>query len=243
MTNSLRSTLFLVAALVWLGAAGAAAQEPARERPRLSVVGQGEVHAAPDMAVLTLGVVTEAETAREALVANTEAMSQIAAALRQAGIESRDLQTSGFTIEPKFTHPQPVERGEPEAPEIVGYVVRNALTVRIRNITEAGALLDQAVTLGSNYVTGLSFTVADPKPLKAEARRAAIADAREKATLYAEAAGIELGRVLLIEEREDHGIPEPMMARSMAAESADVPIEAGEITFRAQVRMEWALGE
>lgn len=241
---ALRSTLFVFAALVWLGA-GAAAQEERPERPRLSVIGQGEVQATPDMAVLTLGVVTEAETAREALVANTEAMSEIAAALRQAGIESRDLQTSGFTIEPKFTQPppRPVERGDAEAPEIAGYLVRNTLTVRIRNIAEAGALLDQAVTLGSNYISGLSFSVADPKPLEAEARRAAVTDAREKAELYAEAAGVDLGDVLLIEQREDFGQPRPMMARSMAAESADVPIEAGEITFRAQVRMDWALGE
>lgn len=242
MNMALRSTLFVAAALVWLGAGAAAAQEELGDRPRLSVVGEGEVHATPDMAVLTLGVVTEAETARGALVANTEAMSQIASALREAGIESRDLQTSGFIIEPKFTQPRPVERGEAQAPEIVGYVVRNNLTVRIRNITQAGALLDQAVTLGSNYVNGLSFSVADPKPLEAEARRAAVADAREKAMLYAEAAGIALGPVVLIQEQEEYG-PRPMMDRAMAAEAAAVPIEAGEITFRAQVRMEWGLGQ
>jgi uncharacterized protein YggE len=242
MIVGLRSTLAVAAALAWLGAGAALAQEEP-QRPRISVVGEGEVNATPDMAVLTLGVVTEDETARGALVANTEAMSEIAVALRQAGIESRDLQTSGFAIEPKFTQPRRDRGGEAEAPEIAGYYVRNTLTVRIRNIGEAGALLDQAVTLGSNYVSGLSFTVADPKPLQAEARRAAVADARTKAALLAEAAGVALGPVLKIEEREDFDPPRPMMSRSMAMEAAPVPIEAGEIAFRIQVRMDWALGE
>ena len=242
-----RSTLAAFAtvlALALCAAGGALAQEATPERPHLSVVGEGEVSAAPDMAVVTLGVVSEAETAREALVANSQAMSEIAAALRQAGIEGRDLQTSGFFVEPRYTQPRPVEQGEPRAPEIAGYTVRNNLTVRIRDIARAGALLDRAVELGSNYVTGISFTVADPKPLEAEARRGAVADAEAKARLYAEAAGVALGPVILIEERADEfEPPRPMMSRAIAAEAADVPVEAGEITFRAQVRVEWALGE
>ncbi|HEX2256256.1 MAG TPA: SIMPL domain-containing protein, partial [Afifellaceae bacterium] len=115
--------------------------------------------------------------------------------------------------------------------------------VRIRDIAQAGGLLDRAVELGSNYVTGINFTAADPKPLEDEARRAAVADARGKAELYAEAAGVTLGPVVRIEEEQDQfGGPQPMMARSMAAESA-VPVEAGEITFRARVRVDWALRE
>lgn len=237
-----RSTLVALAAIVALAAGSAAAQEARQQQPHLSVVGEGEVHAAPDMAVLTLGVVTEAETAREALDANSAAMREIAAALREAGIEARDLQTSGFSVQPKFTQPQP--RREAEAPEIAGYIVRNNLTVRIRDIAEAGGLLDRAVTLGSNYVTGIGFTVADPKPLENEARRRAVADARGKAELYAEAADVALGRVLAIDEREEQYGPRPMMARSMTMEAADaVPVEAGELTFRAQVRVDWALEE
>lgn len=237
-----RSTLVALAAVLALGAGSAPAQEARQQQPHLSVVGEGEVHAAPDMAVLTLGVVTEAETAREALDANSAAMREIAAALREAGIEARDLQTSGFSVQPKFTQPQP--RREAEAPEIAGYIVRNNLTVRIRDIAEAGGLLDRAVTLGSNYVTGIGFTVADPKPLENEARRRAVADARGKAELYAEAADVALGRVLAIDEREEQYGPRPMMARSMTMEAADaVPVEAGELTFRAQVRVDWALEE
>jgi uncharacterized protein len=242
MVVARRSTLVALAAIVALAAGSAAAQEARQQQPHLSVVGEGEVHAAPDMAVLTLGVVTEAETAREALDANSAAMREIAAALREAGIEPRDLQTSGFSVQPKFTQPQP--RREAEAPEIAGYIVRNNLTVRIRDIAEAGGLLDRAVTLGSNYVTGIGFTVADPKPLEDEARRRAVADARGKAELYAEAADVALGRVLAIDEREEQYGPRPMMARALTAEAADaVPVEAGELTFRAQVRVDWALEE
>lgn len=236
-------TLLALAAILPLSAGAALAQDARPERPHLSVVGEGEASAAPDMAVVTLGVVSEAETAREALVANSQAMSEIAGALREAGIAARDLQTSGFFVEPRYTQPRPVDRGEPRAPEIAGYTVRNNLTVRIRDIAQAGALLDRAVTLGSNYVTGISFTVAEPKPLQDEARRAAVADAEAKARLYAEAAGVARGPVIRIEEQHDqYGPPQPFMARSVAAEAA-VPVEAGEITFRARVQIDWALEE
>jgi uncharacterized protein YggE len=100
--------------------------------PRILVSGQGSVSVAPDMAVLSLSVTREATTARAALDANSTAMNDVLEAMKSEGIEERDLQTSGFSIQPRYTRPVPNKSGEREPPRIAGYTVRNSLTVRIR---------------------------------------------------------------------------------------------------------------
>jgi uncharacterized protein YggE len=210
----------------------------------LSLTGEGTVRAKPDMATLQLGVVAEAVTARDALSENTSRMAEIVAALREDGIESRDLQTSDFSIEPRYSQPQPGREAEPFVPRIVGYAVRNTLTVRIRDLDETGALLDKAVTLGANTISGPSFTVADPSALQDSARKAAMRDALRKAELYAEAAGISLTRILRIDEAGGYAPQPAMMAREMKAQAYDaaVPIESGELSVTAQVSISWEIG-
>jgi hypothetical protein len=129
-------------------------------------------------------------------------------------------------------------------PEIIGYAVRNTLTVRIRDLEETGAILDKAVTLGANTISGPSFTVADPSELQDLARKAAMRDALRKADLYAEAAGVSLERILRIDEVGGYA-PQPMaMAREMKVQSYDasVPIESGELSMTAQVSVSWEIG-
>ena len=227
----------LCCALALAAAVGAAAaqNEPA---PRLlSLTGEGTVNATPDMAVLSLGVVSHDRTARQALLANTRAMTALVDALKKAGVAPRDLQTAGFDVKPKHS---PARRNEP--PEIVGYTVSNTLTVRIRDLDKAGDILDQAVSLGSNAISGLTFSVAEPKPLRNAARRAAMADALEKAKLYADAAGISLGAIQTITEAGGIRPPQPRMAMARAEAAGAVQIEAGEITYRAQVNVVWEIG-
>jgi hypothetical protein len=210
----------------------------------LSLTGEGTVRAKPDMATLQLGVVAEAATARDALSENTSRMAEIVAALREDGIESRDLQTSDFSIEPRYSQPPRGREAEPFVPEIIGYAVRNTLTVRIRDLEETGAILDKAVTLGANTISGPSFTVADPSELQDLARKAAMRDALRKADLYAEAAGVSLERILRIDEVGGYA-PQPMaMAREMKVQSYDasVPIESGELSMTAQVSVSWEIG-
>jgi uncharacterized protein YggE len=232
-------------ALAVLGDMGrVAAQEDRGEPGRLTVVGEGEARAAPDMAVLTLGVISQADTAEAALAENTRRMTGIIEAVKAAGIAPRDIQTSGFSVEPTYNQPDP-RSPEPFQPEIVGYTVRNNVMVQIRNLQDAGGLLDRVVRLGSNAVSGLAFTVADPKPLQDRARRNAVADAAAKARLYADAAGVALGPILSIDERRQE-FPVPMMARAeMAQASADmaVPIEAGEIAFSADIVITWGIAD
>jgi uncharacterized protein YggE len=233
-----------LAALTPAGIAAAAEDEP---KPRLmSLTGKGEVTTSPDMAVLSIGVVSEDRTARQALFANTRSMTALVEAMKAGGVEPKDLQTSGFNVNPKYSRPRRTQAGPQPPPEIVGYTVRNTLTVRIRDLGSAGEILDEAVSLGSNAISGLTFTVAEPKPLQNEARKAAIADALEKAKLYADGAGITLGPIQSITEGGGARPPRPIpMARAQAEVAFDgaVPIEAGELTYRAQVSVVWEIRE
>jgi len=242
--------LLLIAVTISVGLEGMAAAQTLQIEPRerlLSVVGQGTVRARPDMALITLGVVSEAESAGEALRANSESMNRIIAALEEGGMEPRDLQTSGFSVEPIYSQPPPNYDGSQAfEPEIIGYRVHNNLTLRIRDLERVGALLDEVVTLGANSISGPTFTLADPTPLEDQARRAAMRDAVRKGELYAEAAGLTLGPVFRIEESYVQP-PQPFngaaMRMEMAAADTSVPIEGGELTVEAQVTVSWTLGE
>ena len=209
----------------------------------LSLTGEGPIRAKPDMATLSLGVVAEAATARDALAENTARMAEIIAALRAEGIESRDLQTADFSIDPRYSEPPRTPDAQPFTPKIVGYSVRNSLTVRIRDLERTGALLDKAVTLGANSISGPNFTVADPSALEDAARKAAMRDARRKADLYAEAAGVTLARILRIDEAGNFSPPPMPMARAMKAEAFDaaVPIESGELAMSARIAVSWEI--
>lgn len=226
----------LIAAAM-LPVASATAQEDAARRssPRISVIGEGEVSVAPDMAILNLTVLREAETARAALSANNDAMKQVLAALKEAGVAERDLQTSGLSIQPRYAQPGKDRAGEPK---ITGYSVSNALTVRVRNLADAGGILDKAVGLGVNQGGGIAFVKDDMKPTLTEARKRAVADAIARAKTLAEAAEVKLGKILSIEEQSS--MPRPMPyggAVRMAASDASVPLASGENTYRTQVNV------
>lgn len=227
------TALFGAAALI--SAPAMAQQNSAQPSPRISVNGEGEVSVAPDMAILNLTVLREGDTARAALTASSDAMKQVLAALKEAGIAERDLQTSGLNIQPRFAQPGKERNVEPK---ITGYTVSNGLTVRVRKLTDAGAILDKAVSLGVNQGGGIVFAKDDLKPTLTEARKLAVADAIARAKTLAEAADIKLGKILSIEEQS--GLPRPMpygAPMRMAASDASVPLAAGENTYRTQVNV------
>ncbi len=210
----------------------------------ITIDGRGEVRAAPDMATINSGVTTQGSTAREALDANTAAMEELIATLKEAGIGSRDIQTSGFSVNPNYVYSDARdENGYTLPPRIEGYQVSNSVTVVVRDLADLGSILDQSVTVGANTVNGVTFSVADPADLLNDARKAAFADAREKAELYAEAAGETLGELESISERQDSNPPQPypMYARAEVAASAPVPVEAGELTFAITVTVAWEM--
>lgn len=193
----------------------------------ISVSAEGSVVTKPDMARISSGVVSEARTAREALTANSAAVQKLIAALKQAGIAAADLQTSSINVQPRYTHHK-----DGQAPRIDGYTVSNDLSVVVRDLGKLGDILDQLVTLGANQIGGLSFDVANADALRDEARKAAVANARKRAALYAEAAGVTLGDVLEITEGEGQATPRgPMLARAQGR-SADFDHVEPEIDFQ-----------
>jgi len=198
----------------------------------ITITGQGQVSVKPDIAVVDSGVVTQAKTAAEALAANTEAMQSVFAALKNLGIEDRDMRTSQFSVNAMHTRP---ERGE--AARISGYQVSNLVSVTLRDLDRVGEVLDRLVSNGSNELRGIRFQVEKPGPLMDGAREEAVKDALRKAKIYVAAAGVALGPVLTINEHGGGGRPQPMFARAMAMESSDVPIAAGEQTLSTSVTL------
>jgi uncharacterized protein YggE len=220
----------------------------ASEQPgTISIEGHGEVMAAPDTAFVTSGVTSQGATAREALDANTLAMKELIAALKAAGIEAKDIQTSGFSVNPNYVYSDARdENGYTLPPKINGYQVTNSVTVRVRALASLGEVLDKAVTVGANTINGVSFSVADPSHLYDEARKSAFANAKQKAELYADAAEIELNAIRSITENLGYDQPPPMpMATAMydRAEASPVPVEAGELMFSVNVSVTWELGD
>lgn len=210
---------------------------------RIVVNGQGTAELVPDMAVLQLTVTREAKTAREALDANSAAMTQVMKALRDQGIAERDIQTANFSIQPRYVYPAPKAQGEREPPRITGYTVRNGLSVRVRDLAKLGAIMDQSVTLGVNEGGNIMFTNDDPSDAVDQARVRAVKDAMGKAKTLAGAAGVKLGKVLQISENSYSPGPAPMMrAEMMANRAADaVPVAAGESSYQVTVSMSYAI--
>ena len=224
-----RAVLVFAAALVV--AAPAAAQD--KVPSTLSVLGDGVAAGRPDLATVSVGVVTQARTAADALAQNSKATAEVIALAKEAGIAPRDIQTAAISVQPQYSQPAP---GTREPARIVGYQVRNSLSLRVRELGKLGALLDRLVTGGANQIGGISLSVAEPKPLLDQARTAAVKDAIAKAQLFAEAAGVRIVRLIAIEEAGAEP-PRPLMRLAAAPARASVPIEAGEQEFRAQVNV------
>lgn len=235
-----------IASLAVLGASvmslPAMADEP--QTPTISVTGNGTANVAPDMAIISMGVTKEAETAREALNANTEAMKKVLEEMQSAGIEARDLQTSDFSIQPQYVYPN--NSNDEQKPRITGYVVRNSLSVRVRDLEKVGDVLDASVSLGVNDGGNLVFTNDNPDEVINQARSNAVKDAIAKAKTLAEAAGVELGAIKTISELAQNDAPRPMAkmrSMEMVASSAPVPIAAGENSYDVTVNITFEIAQ
>jgi uncharacterized protein len=210
-------------------------------RPRVIVTGEGEAAVSPDMAIMTLAVMREADTARAALDANNAAMTEVIAAMKEAGVADRDMQGSGLMINPRYLYPRPDETDQ--TPKINGYQVTNTLTVRVRDLSKLGAILDRSVTLGVNQGGNVMFANDDPAETLTEARKRAVQDAVAKAKTLTEAAGVALGNIVEISEQAFAPPPIPYMAKDarMEAAQASVPVPAGENAYRVQVNVTFEL--
>jgi uncharacterized protein YggE len=199
----------------------------------ISTTGEATVSVAPDLAQIDGGVTSEAKTAREASDANNAAMGKVLLALKSAGIEEKDFQTSRLSLQPQSAP------NRPGPSTIVGYRASNRVTVRLREVAKLANVIDTMVGAGANDIGGINFMVSQASKLLDEAREQAIADARRKAEIYAKAAGVTLGAPLSISEE---GAPGPMPYRKMVAGmAASAPVAQGEETLRITVSVSWAI--
>ncbi len=241
---TLKKTILLAALALPIGGPMAAA---AQEKPvsKIEVAGEGSVDLAPDMAILSIGVVREADTAHNALSDNSAAMTKVIEAMKVEGIEAHDLQTSNFNIQPIYSRERPKNGEAPKAPQIVGSRVFNNLTIRVRDLAKLGEIIDSSVSLGVNTGANIRFTNDDPEEEINKARANAIRNAMKKAEILVEAAGAGLGPILEISENFSMPRPVPMAeARMMAADAAaPIPIEAGENRYKVSVRVVWQIAQ
>jgi len=198
----------------------------------ISVTGEATVSVPPDLAAIDGGVATEAKTAREASEANNAAMGKVLLALKAAGIDEKDIQTSRLSLQPQNAPNRP----GPSA--IVGYRASNRVTIRLRDVTKLANVIDTLVGAGANDIGGINFMVSQASKLLDQARERAISDARRKAEIYAKAAGVTLGSPLSISEE---GSPGPMPYRKMSAGIAAAPVAQGEETLNVTVNVSWAI--
>lgn len=236
----MKKRLLILAALLPLMALPAAAQDT--KGGTLSVSGTGSINKAPDMASVSAGVQSRAETAQAALTDNNTKMQSLFDTLEAAGIEKKDIQTSNFNIHPQLVYPRVKDNEEEQAPKIVGYVVNNQVSVNIYKLDLVGSVLTALVDAGANNISGLSFDISDKDALLDEARKQAIADARAKAELYAKELGTSIKRLESLSESGGFQAPQPVMMRAkMELAAAPVPVAEGEMSISITVNTSWEL--
>ncbi|MGQ5702517.1 SIMPL domain-containing protein [Sandaracinobacteroides sp. A072] len=216
--------------------AGLATGPGTREATTLDISATADVRAAPDIAEIGAGVVTQATDAAAALAANSTRMNRVVAALRKAGVADRDIQTSSLSLQPQFRYEKDRE------PILTGFQASNQVRVTLRDLKNAGRVIDALVAEGANSIHGPQFRVEKPDPLLDKARTDAVALARARADLYARAAGMKVKRILSIREGVTSDQPMPMPRVAMAMESrADSPVEPGEVQMAVTVSMQFEL--
>lgn len=224
------------------------------------VNGTGKATSAPDIAVISLGVEALEDTAAEARAEAAKAMADVMAVLTEAEIPSKDIQTSYFNISPRFQGVE-VQRCDDEEEDessagtsswsrkncydvwenrLIGYSVSNQASVKIRDLEDAGTIIDQVTEAAGDLVRiqGVSFDIDDPQPLRDEARENAVADMKRKAELLAELSGVDLGRLVYVNEQAGYVPPQPLYAR---AESMAFAADAGPSTSISGGELEYSV--
>lgn len=213
------------AAAIALAVPGTAAQaQPVATQAisgtRLDIVATGEVTRVPDVARISAGVVTQAQSATEAIRLNSVRMNVVRDALRRAGIADRDIQTSSISLQPDYRYT------ENQPPQLTGYRASNEVGIRFRDIAQTGRILDALVAQGANQINGPMLEIDRPEAALDEARLAALANARARAELYARPLGMRVRRILSVSEAGVPGMPYP---RPMADARGAVANEAMQI--------------
>ena len=242
MRSSMIAALVLGAAIAPAGASAQVqtvpVQVPLISGTRLDVSATGEVTRVPDVAIISAGVQTLQPTATAAIEENAARMERVRAALKRAGIEDRDIQTSSINLNPEYHYDQN------RPPRLTGYRATNTVNVKFRDLKRTGAILDALVAEGANQINGPNLTIDKPEAALDEARTKAIANGRARADLYARALGMRVVRLISVSEGGGYHVPPPMpMGAVMMAErgSADTQIDPGTQQLQVSVSMSFEL--
>lgn len=201
---------------------------------RLSAL--GSVKARPDAAQIGVGVVTEGENAQAALDQNRAALARAIAELAKAGVEESDVQTIDLAMHPRYQRTK-----DGAGATITGYRVVNSVRITARNLGRLGEILDRTVAAGSVQIDRIEFVISEPGRLLDDARRQAMANARRKAELYAEATGAQVGEAISIDEQS---ISRPNRLNHPAprdSATGDSPIQPGDDEAQVEVSVVWQL--
>ena len=238
MRKTLLTALALGAATL-PASAMAQATVPVIGGTRLDINATGEVTRVPDLAIISAGVQTLQPTATGAIEENATRMERVRAALKRAGIDDKDIQTSSISLNPEYRYV------ENQPPRLTGYRATNTVNVKFRDLKRTGAILDALVAEGANQINGPNLTIDKPEAAYDEARVQAIANGRARAELYARALGKRVVRLLSVSESGGFNVPPPMpvaYARDMAAQSvAKTEIDPGTQQLEVTLAMSFEL--
>lgn len=219
------------------GYVGTPAITSSQQQVGLWVSGEGTSKATPDVVLLSLGIEAESRTVAQAQKDAAQAMDAVMQALKANGVADKDIQTQRFSISPVT---QWIEDQQKQI--ITGYRVTNVVIAKIRQIDKAGPVIDAVAEAGGNLtrIDNIGFSIDDPTPNYTDARAKAIEDARNKANQMANAAGIELGKLIYMSESTPY-VPEVAIRdyamKSLAAAPAPTPISPGELEIQVSVQM------
>ena len=217
------------------------------------VSGEGTISVAPDLATLDFGVETNAATVSEANNLASTAMDAIVEALKARGVNDEDMQTSRFSVYPRYNYVEEEVDGVRSSREVLtGYRVNNRATVKLRDLDAIGQVIDEVVTAGGDVVriSNIRFTLEDPKPKMTELRELAVADAKAKAEHLAELSDVAVGRLIYISEgaaapsvsgfaeRAAFGLD---FAYASSAALAAPSVSGGEVTLSLRVQAGFAI--
>jgi len=192
-------------------------------RDTITIDGLGKVTGKPTLAVVDVGLYAEGQDVPTVQQSNSNKVNAIIAAMKDLGMAEADLQTSNYSISPKFDYKNGTQN-------VVGYTVSQSLTVKVRDLAKVGAVLAKAGQLGANQINGVTFTIDDPTQLKQEARKKALADAYAKAKELSEAMGVQVVKVVTFSESSSANTPVPYLYRTDAAIGGAAPdIQAGSL--------------
>ena len=212
----------------------------------LTVRGEAMLDKPADRLRLAIGVVTEAEEAREALDENSRRMKEVVTAVKRVGLSEKEYETRRFSIQPRYAR-RPQRAGPDWQPRIIGYHVSNTILIKTTKMKLAGELIEAANRAGANSIDSISFDLANPRTHRAEAIATATVNCKSDAAILARSAGVRLVRVLSISldeaaQRPPLPIMQGRIAMAAEAVSARPPIQSGDVTVRASVTIVYEIG-